>query len=135
MQHNPTLGQTLRINRKTITQSKNLIMAAIELTDANFQAEVINSDVPVLVDFWAAWCGPCRAIAPIVSELATEYEGKAKVGKVDVDTNPQTATSYGIRSIPTLLFFVGGEVRDQMIGSASKREFQKKLDALVAQVV
>ncbi|MCY4159983.1 MAG: thioredoxin [Bacteroidetes bacterium] len=110
-------------------------MAAIELTDANFQAEVINSDVPVLVDFWAAWCGPCRAIAPIVSELATEYEGKAKVGKVDVDTNPQTATSYGIRSIPTLLFFVGGEVRDQMIGSASKREFQKKLDALVAQVV
>jgi len=108
-------------------------MAAIELTDANFQTEVIQSEVPVLVDFWAAWCGPCRAIAPIVSELATEYEGKAKVGKVDVDTNPQTAMNYGIRSIPTLLFFVGGEVRDQMIGSANKREFQKKLDALVGQ--
>lgn len=108
-------------------------MAAIELTDANFQTEVLESNVPVLVDFWAAWCGPCRAIAPIVSELATEYAGKAKIGKVDVDTNPQTAMNYGVRSIPTLLFFVGGEVRDQMIGSASKREYQKRLDALVQQ--
>lgn len=108
-------------------------MAAIELTDANFQTEVLESNIPVLVDFWAAWCGPCRAIAPIVSELATEYAGKAKIGKVDVDTNPQTAMNYGVRSIPTLLFFVGGEVRDQMIGSASKREYQKRLDALVQQ--
>lgn len=108
-------------------------MAALELTDANFQSEVLNADIPVLVDFWAAWCGPCRAIAPIISELATEYAGKAKVGKVDVDTNPQTAMNYNVRSIPTLLFFVGGEIRDQMIGSANKREFQKKLDALIGQ--
>jgi len=106
-------------------------MSAIELTDANFQAEVLQSDVPVLVDFWAEWCGPCRAIAPVITELATEYSGKAKIGKVDVDSNPQTAMNYNIRSIPTLLFFVDGQVRDQMIGSASKREFQKKLDALV----
>ena len=105
-------------------------MAAIELTDANFQTEVLKSDVPVLVDFWAAWCGPCRAIAPIISELATEYVGRAKVGKVDVDTNPKVSMDYGVRSIPTLLFFVGGEVRDQMIGAASKRELQKRLDAL-----
>ncbi len=110
-------------------------MAAIELTDANFQTEVLESEVPVLVDFWAEWCGPCRAIAPIISELATEYEGKAKVGKVDVDTNPQSAMNYGVRSIPTLLFFVGGEVRDQMVGSSTKREFQKRLDALVGEAV
>jgi len=106
-------------------------MAAIEFTDANFQSEVLESNLPVLVDFWAEWCGPCRAIGPIISELSTEYSGKAKIGKVDVDTNPQTAMKYNVRSIPTLLFFVDGEVRDQMIGSANKREFQKKLDLLV----
>ncbi|MCY3999937.1 MAG: thioredoxin [Bacteroidetes bacterium] len=106
-------------------------MSAIEFTDANFQSEVLESSVPVLVDFWAEWCGPCRAIAPVITELATEYSGKAKIGKVDVDSNPQTAMNYNVRSIPTLLFFVDGQVRDQMIGSASKREFQKKLDALV----
>ncbi len=109
-------------------------MAAIELTDANFQSEVLDSNLPVLVDFWAEWCGPCRAIAPIISELATEYSGKAKIGKVDVDNNPETAMKYNVRSIPTLLFFVDGQVRDQMIGAANKREYQKKLDSLVGRV-
>ena len=92
----------------------------IELTDANFEQEVLKSDLPVLIDFWAVWCGPCRMIAPIVEELAEEYDGKLKVGKLDVDHNRQTAMQYGIRSIPTLLLFKDGQVVEMIIGAVSK---------------
>ena len=96
-------------------------------TDSNFDAEVLQSQEPVLVDFWAVWCGPCRAIAPAVEELAKEYSGKARVGKLNVDENQQVAAKYGIRSIPTLLVFKGGKVVDQVIGAVPK---SKLVDAL-----
>ena len=105
----------------------------VTLTDANFQDEVLNSDQPVLVDFWATWCGPCRTIAPTIEELASEYEGKAKVGKLDVDNNPQVAMQFGIRSIPTLLFFKDGRIADQAVGVLPKRALAEKLDALAGQ--
>ena len=88
-----------------------------EFTDGNFDAEVIKSDTPTLVDFWAVWCGPCRAIAPVVEALATQYEGKVKVGKLDVDHNQRVAEQYGIRSIPALLLFKNGKVVDQLVGA------------------
>lgn len=100
-----------------------------EFTDANFDQEVIKSDIPVLVDFWAVWCGPCKMIAPLVGELAGEYEGKVKIGKLDVDNNPQVATTYGIRSIPTLLIFRDGKIVDQIIGAVPKQAIAQKLDA------
>lgn len=103
-------------------------MHPIEFTDANFEEEVLKSDVPVLVDFWAVWCGPCKMIAPFVEEIAGEYEGKAKVGKVDVDNNPQTAMTYGIRSIPTLLIFKEGKVVDQIVGAVPKGTLTSKID-------
>ena len=102
-------------------------------TDANFEAEVLNSDQPVLVDFWATWCGPCRTIAPTIEEIASEYDGKAKVVKLDVDNNPQTAMKYGIRSIPSLLFFKDGKPVDQMVGVVPKRILAEKLDTLAGQ--
>ncbi|MDH3709632.1 MAG: thioredoxin [Cyclobacteriaceae bacterium] len=103
---------------------------AIEITDANFE-EIIASDKPVLVDFWAEWCGPCKMIGPVVEELASEYEGKAVVGKVDVDNNPNVSARFGIRSIPTLLVFKGGEVVDKQIGAVPKSILAQKLDAQV----
>jgi thioredoxin 1 len=102
------------------------------LTDDNFSAEVLNSGLPVLVDFWATWCGPCRVIAPIVQELSSEYEGRAKVGKLDVDEAQKTAAEFGIRSIPTLLIFKGGKVADQVIGAVPKRQIAEKLEAALA---
>lgn len=104
---------------------------AIEITDANFEELVVKSDKPVMIDFWAVWCGPCRMIAPIVTEMSEEYEGKAIIGKVDVDSNPNVAMKYGIRNIPTVLFLKNGEVVDKQVGAAPKVTFTKKLDALL----
>lgn len=102
---------------------------AIELTDANFDEVVIKSDKPVLVDFWAEWCGPCRMVAPIVEELSKDFEGKAVVGKVDVDNNPNISMQYGIRNIPTILIFKGGEIVDKQVGSVPKSVLANKINA------
>lgn len=100
----------------------------VEVTDANFDRDVLKSETPVLVDFWAAWCGPCRAIAPIVEELATEYAGKVIIGKMDVDRNNATPMRYNVRGIPTLLLFKGGQVQEQIVGYVPKDQIQKRLD-------
>ena len=102
--------------------------AIVEVTDANFDSDVLKSDKPVLVDFWAAWCGPCRAIAPIVEELAAEYQGKIKIGKMDVDSNSATPMRYKVTGIPTLLVFKNGQVVEQLVGYRSKDDIQKALD-------
>lgn len=100
----------------------------LEITDANFH-EVLDTDKPVLVDFWAEWCGPCRMITPVVEELASEYDGKAVIGKVDVDANPEVSAKFGIRSIPTLLYFKDGEVVDKQVGVVAKNILSEKLDS------
>ena len=102
-------------------------MKPVAVDDANFQTEVLSSDKPVLVDFWAIWCGPCKMIAPVVEELAKEYDGKLKVTKMDVDANPKTAMQFGIRSIPTLMVFKGGQVVEQIIGAVPKRHLVEKV--------
>ncbi|TBR20442.1 thioredoxin [bacterium] len=103
-------------------------MALIHLSDGNFKAEVLQSNLPVLVDFWAPWCGPCKMVGPIVEELAKEYAGKIKVGKIDIDENSKVASQYGIMSIPTLMFFKGGQVIEQSVGALSKSDIKKKIE-------
>ncbi|MBC34952.1 MAG: thioredoxin [Bacteroidetes bacterium] len=104
---------------------------ALEITDANFEELVLNSDKPVLLDFWAVWCGPCRMVGPLVEELAGEYEGKAVVGKVDVDNNPAVSAKFGIRNIPTILFFKNGEIVDKQVGAVPKTVLAGKLEAIM----
>ena len=106
--------------------------AALTITDDSFKSEVIESSLPVLVDFWATWCGPCKMVAPIVEELATEYEGKVKVGKVDVDSEQKIAAEFGIRSIPTLLLFKEGKLAETLVGALPKKHIQEKLEAVLA---
>jgi thioredoxin 1 len=100
----------------------------LHLTDANFKKEVLESNLPVLVDFWATWCGPCRVIAPIIEELAGEYRQKIKIGKLDVDESPKTASLYGIMSIPTIMFFKNGKVLEQFVGALTKPELKRKIE-------
>jgi thioredoxin 1 len=102
---------------------------AKEFNDSNFQADVLASDKLTVVDFWAEWCGPCRAIGPVIEELSKEYEGKVNVGKVNVDNNPQVSTNYGITSIPAILFIKGGQVVDKLVGAQPKGNFVKKIEA------
>ncbi|MFB3055950.1 MAG: thioredoxin [Ignavibacteriaceae bacterium] len=106
-------------------------MALVTITDDNFEEEVLKSDKPVLIDFWATWCGPCRMIAPIVEEMAVEYEDKAKIGKLDVDSNQQTSIKYGVRSIPTLLLFKNGELKETIIGAVPKAHLVEKLESVL----
>lgn len=106
-------------------------MKPITITDSNFEEEVIKSNLPVLIDFWAVWCGPCKAIAPIVEEIAAEYDGKVKVGKLDVDQNNNSAIKYGVRSIPTLLIFKEGKLINTIIGRVPKSQIVEALNAVL----
>ncbi len=102
-----------------------------DFTDANFDSDVLNSDVPVLVDFTAVWCGPCKAIAPTIAKLADEYEGRVKIGKLDIDHNPATPTKYHVRAVPTLILFQGGQVKDQVMGAVNKKKIEGMFNAVL----
>tara|TARA_B100000579_G_scaffold30115_1_gene21092 strand:- start:55 stop:372 length:318 start_codon:yes stop_codon:yes gene_type:complete len=104
---------------------------ALEITDSNFEETVLKSDKPVMVDFWAAWCGPCRMVGPIIDELSEEYEGKAIIGKIDIDSNQQYAAQFGVRNIPTVLVFKDGELVDRKVGVSSKNDYAEAIDKLI----
>ena len=104
---------------------------ALQITDSNFEETVLKSDKPVMVDFWAAWCGPCRMVGPIIDELSEEYEGKAIIGKIDIDSNQQYAAQFGVRNIPTVLVFKDGELVDRKVGVSSKNDYADAIDKLI----
>ena len=104
---------------------------ALEITDSNFEETVLKNDKPVMVDFWAEWCGPCRMVGPIIDELSEEYEGKAIIGKVDIDSNQQYAAQFGVRNIPTVLVFKDGELVDRKVGVSSKNDYAQAIDKLI----
>jgi len=125
------MSYSLNDRKQIMTKIQNLKNKnmAFEFTDANFKVEVLDSDKLSVIDFWAEWCGPCRAIGPVIEELAKEYDGKVKVGKVNVDHNPQISMDYGITSIPAILFVKNGEVVDKLVGAQPKANFVKKIEA------
>ena len=118
------------ISRKRVNMPEATKKETAELNEKNFDAEVLQSNKPVLVDFWAEWCGPCKMLAPVIDEIATEYEDRVKVAKVNVDESPVLTERFEIRSIPTLLYFSNGEVRDRTLGAASKRSIAAKIEAI-----
>lgn len=123
------LKQTVKNSRRFAQDNKFKEIMALEFTDSNFEEQALKAGKPVMVDFWAEWCGPCRMVSPIVEEVAKEYGDKAIVGKLNVDTNPNVAMKYGIRSIPTILFIKNGEVVDRQVGAVPKAALIKKLEA------